>query len=297
MRTRLLTVALGCALTVVAGCSSSHPKAVPFEDYVALGDSYSAGPLIPPTAEDSPQLCLRSASNYPSYLASYLKVKSFADASCAGAQTADLHSSQSKRMGLKPDDATDTPRQFDALRKTTDLVTLGIGGNDFGLFENLLPVSVGRQDIASRLARASQVQPRVERAITEIRKRAPGAKVVVVGYLRVFPESGNCSTLSISGEDRVQADSIQRRINQSLADAAEETGVTFIDSYAHGTGHDVCAGERAWVNGSRNSIFVAAAFHPLRQGMNAVAREIYRTVTDKNPPRTPDAEALDDVPR
>jgi len=303
MRRRLIAVALACALFSLTACSSfpakdaPAPEPVPFEDYVAIGDSYTAGPFIAPAAEGSPTPCFRSGSNYPSYLASYLKVKTLRDVSCAGATTDDLYSSQSKRLGLEPDPRTDVPPQINAVTKSTDLVTLGIGANDFALFQNLILASIGRKDISSRLAFAERIQSHVEDAITAIRKRAPNAKIVVVGYLRVFAETGACPTLPLADSDREQADAIERRLNNSLERAARKSKVSFVDAYALGTGHEVCAGKNAYVNGSKNTVFVAAAFHPFRRGMNAVARETYSTLTDKPAPKTPSLKKLAAVPR
>ena len=40
-------------------------------DYVALGDSYSAGPLVT-TVRSDPSGCVRSTDNYPAFLAGWL---------------------------------------------------------------------------------------------------------------------------------------------------------------------------------------------------------------------------------
>ena len=297
-------VVLACVLASIAACSSAPPKPsadpvdpAPFAEYVALGDSFTAGPFIAPAINGSPTTCFRSGGNYPSYLASYLKVKILKDVSCAGATSEDLYASQSKRVGLKPDPKTDVSPQLNALTKSTDLVTLGIGGNDFELFQNLILASIGRKDIDARLAFAAQVQSHVEDAITAIRERAPRAEIVIVGYLRVFPETGACPTLPLADSDRKQADSIERRLNVSLERAADKMKVTFINAYALGTGHEVCAGQDAYVNGSKSTIFVAAAFHPFRRGMDAVARETYSALTDKPAPKTPSLKKLAAVPR
>ena len=302
---RILTAAvLGCVLASMTACSSESSKPavapvdpVPFAEYVALGDSFTAGPFIAPAIKGSPTTCFRSGGNYPSYLASYLKVKTLKDVSCAGATSDDLYASQSKRVGLEPDPKSDVSPQLNALTKSTDLVTLGIGGNDFGLFQNLILASIGRKDIDARLAFAAQVQSHVEDAIAAIRERSPRAEIVIVGYLRLFPETGACPTLPLADSDRKQADSIERGLNMSLEQAADTMKVTFIDAYALGTGHEVCAGRDAYVNGSKSTIFVAAAFHPFRRGMDAVARETYSSVTDRPASKTPSLKKLAAVPR
>ena len=89
--------------------------------YVALGDSYTAGPGVPDRT-GTPAGCDRSDRNYPSLVARELGIGSadFRDMSCSGATIADLSAAQSTDDG-------DNPAQLSALSGTTRLVTLGIG--------------------------------------------------------------------------------------------------------------------------------------------------------------------------
>ncbi len=96
--TRSLVPVLAAALAVPVLLSPTGPAAAEDGDtapasatvygsYVALGDSYSAGPLIPQQRPD-PLGCLRSTNNYPAFLATYLTtVRSFTDVTCSGAET------------------------------------------------------------------------------------------------------------------------------------------------------------------------------------------------------------------
>src|SRR5690242_14624551 len=94
-------------------------------DWVGLGDSYAAGPLIP-NQSLSPLGCLRSDHNY-----AHLAVPAgatLADVSCSGAKTTHMTASQST-------DAGTNPPQFNALSSATKVVTLQISGNDIGFTE------------------------------------------------------------------------------------------------------------------------------------------------------------------
>lgn len=113
-------VAAAACLTAPAALAATGP-------YVALGDSYTAGPLVP-TPTGSPILCGRSTNNYPQDVRRATGPSSFTDASCSSATTADMTQPQSLQGGLQS-----APPQFDALRSNDALVTLGIGGNDAGL--------------------------------------------------------------------------------------------------------------------------------------------------------------------
>src|SRR5690242_3722986 len=93
-------------------------------NYVALGDSYAAGPLIP-AQNGSPAGCLRSDHNYPHLVAAADRAASFTDVSCQGATTGNMTQPQGVGLGTNPP-------QLNALSAGTTLVTLQIGGNDIG---------------------------------------------------------------------------------------------------------------------------------------------------------------------
>jgi hypothetical protein len=63
------------------------PAAATAQDYAALGDSWTAGPLIP--TQISPIGCLKSNNNYPHQTARNLGLN-LTDRSCSGADTGDM---------------------------------------------------------------------------------------------------------------------------------------------------------------------------------------------------------------
>ena len=68
--------------------------------WVGLGDSFAAGPLIP-NQTLSPLGCLRSTQNYARLASAQLGV-SLKDASCSGAETAEMTTPQSTYAGHEP---------------------------------------------------------------------------------------------------------------------------------------------------------------------------------------------------
>src|SRR4051812_20510918 len=89
-------------------------------DWVGLGDSFAAGPLIP-NQSLSPLGCLRSDHN-----SAHRPVpagSSLADVWCSGAKTIHMPQPQSTDGGTNPP-------QFNALSAATKAVTLQISGND-----------------------------------------------------------------------------------------------------------------------------------------------------------------------
>ena len=251
-----------------------------FRRYVAMGDSFSAGPLIPTT--DLAGGCLRSDHNYPSLVARRLGVRTFVDVTCSGAKTEDLSASQAGYGDAR------IPPQDAALTRRTDLVTLGIGGNDLDLFTTLIGTctQLRAEDptgspCAQRLATqgpdleaaTGTISAHVTAALREIRRRAPGATVVLVGYLRLTPDHGTCPGLPLATGDYAQGRRIAESLDRALHQAARATGVRFVDMDAASRGHDICSGD-PWVNGRVTKRGVALAYHPLLAGMRADAARV-----------------------
>jgi lysophospholipase L1-like esterase len=286
--TRLTTVVLAAAL-LATGCTSgptssaagpSRSAAAPSGRYVALGDSFTAGPLIPTT--DLAGGCARSDHNYPSLVADDLDVKKFVDVSCSGAKTRDLTGVQ------RPFGDSRVPPQLRALTPDTTLVSLGIGGNDLDLFATLIGTCTRLRSAdpqgspcARQLAAngpdldtaIGTISTRVATALRTIRARAPRAKVVLVGYLRLVPDRGTCVGLPLAAGDYAEGRRISETLDRALRRAARRTNVTFVDMYAASRGHDICSKD-PWVNGSVTNRQRALAYHPFASGMRAVAREV-----------------------
>ena len=303
---RPLSALLGAALTLpgvaaavpaVADDGETAPAGVrPYTEYVALGDSFSAGPLVPQQRPDVLG-CLRSTNNYPAFLATYLtSVRSFIDVTCSGAETTDMRRRQSTIVpGPSP------APQLDALAPTTDLVTLGIGGNDFGLFGSMIDTcpEVAEKDpdgapcrrhftvdgVDTKKRDARRIQPRVGRVVREILERSPRADVFVVGYPRLLPEQGTCDEVPFAAGDYRWGNQVERVLNRSLRRAAENNGATYVDLYPASRGHDACAGDAAWINGSELKPARAAHFHPFLKGMRGMSRAAYRQITGSPAPR------------
>jgi hypothetical protein len=255
--------------------SRPDPLAGVYEDYVALGDSFTAGPLIHP-ADPQDDTCGRSLVNYPRLLARRLQVERLVDMSCSGAETRHLTERQSSPFGTHPP-------QLSAVRRSTDLVTLGIGGNDFGVFGRLITECArARADdpdgapCRQRLSGITEVFDRTEERVAdglrEIEVRAPEAEVVVVGYPRLAPEQGTCTdVLPFAAGDYAFAHDVLQELNGALRRAASAAGAGYVDVAAAAEGHHACAGEDAWVNGRRTEEGRALSYHPLDDGMVAVA--------------------------
>ncbi len=294
----MAALVVGCTL-LLSGCwsSSSQENIEPpapgaaspgpsYQRYVALGDSFTAAPYVPDT--DLADGCLRSSGNYPALVAQRLDVAQLVDVSCSGADTTDLVRPQTTFR-----DAT-VPPQLDALTPGTDLVTLGIGGNDLDLFVTLLQTCVRMRGLdpdgspcgdyldgqGTDLDRQiDQIGRRVAGAVQRIHRRAPQATVLLVGYPRLTPETGTCPRLlPLARGDYRLAGEVARSLSAAMSLAAERTGVGFIGLYDASRGHDICS-EDPWVNGRLTDQGAALAFHPFASQMRAVAARIVDRLT------------------
>ncbi|WP_236793671.1 SGNH/GDSL hydrolase family protein [Amycolatopsis sp. GM8] len=281
---RGLVIALLAVCTVLVSTFTASASPRHYERYVALGDSYTAGPLIPLQRLD-PLGCFRSTLNYPAQLALRLHTRSYTDVSCSGADTTNMTGPQSVTLGVNPP-------QLDALRPSTDLVTLGIGGNDYGVFGTLVGTCPGLRasdpagnpcqrhfttdgvDVIE--AQLTQTQANVTAVLAEIHERSPHAKVLAIGYPRIAPVSGTCpDVLPFADGDYAWLSSVEEALNAAISGAAEKDGDTsYVDTFTPSLGHDACAGRAAWINGQYYQL-TAAPYHPNLSGMTGLAKIVY----------------------
>lgn len=276
--TVLAAAATVLALVAFPGSSGAAIGTSP-KHYVALGDSYTAGPVIPVQRID-PIGCERSTNNYPALLARTLRIRDYTDVSCSGAKTVNMTDPQTVPLGVNPP-------QFDALRRDTDLVTLTISGNDVGFTEIIFTcaqlsatnpfgnpcqreATAGGGDFYAQ--RITDAAPKVARVLDGIRVRSPHATVLLVGYLRILPTAVGCyPVFPIARGDVPYLDGLEQELNTMLADQAFKHGAAFVDSYAGSLGHDACKlpGVK-WVEGTVPTS-PAAPVHPNAIGMQQVA--------------------------
>lgn len=307
-----LVTTLGAPATATTADPAPEPR--PFRHYVALGDSYTAGPLVP-VQLSGPLGCFRSSANYPAFLAAALQVETFTDVSCSAARTEHLFTSQTANLPSGLPENVNAP-QLLALTPETDLVTLGIGGNDFSLFGELIDqcadAALERPDaetpcrdrftvdgVDTKIRDARAIRDNVEGALAAIEERSPMATVVVVNYLRILPETAaeTCADVPFAAGDYAWGNEVHRTLNTSLRDAARTHGATYVDMYARSTGRDACAGSlKRWVNGANISP-LAMNFHPFRSGMRAIADGTHRELTGRAlPPVLPTPQLLKRLP-
>lgn len=282
-------VAACTALALLGSVPVANAAATPrFREYVALGDSYTSAPFVP--LPDLLSLgCARSYSNYPKMLAAAAGVYRFTDVSCGGADTTNMTQPQSTVLG------TAAP-QFDALTPDTDLVTLGIGGNDFGVFGDIVGTCPGLRasdpsgapckahftvdGVDTLRARLTQTQARITAVVQGIKQRSPQATILLIGYPKIAPEHGTCpSILPFADGDYAYLYSIEQALNSAVSAAAAAGGATYVDTFTPSTGHDACAPDgQAWIQGKDFNPLRALNYHPRYEGQAGVASLTYKTL-------------------
>ncbi|WP_083267899.1 SGNH/GDSL hydrolase family protein [Lentzea guizhouensis] len=264
-----MRIVAGLALVagLVAGTTTAQADTL---EYVALGDSAAAGPLIPD--QDPALWCLRSDRDYPRVAAGLLGAR-LTDVTCSGAKTDDF---AGRQFGF-------VPPQLTALKPSTDLVSLTIGANDIGLFQtalsciNLLPEPVGTSckdrytaGGTDQLAKAVDAwAPELGAALDEVKRRSPDAKVLVTGYGTYIRPGGCYPRQPVWSRDGDYLQSVMNRISATARSEAHKRGAAYVDFAAVTVGHDICAAPADRYLEGLVPTTVAAPLHPNAAGMAA----------------------------
>lgn len=284
-RLRFTAAVLGCAgfcsVGLAAPAQADSAAAEEPLDYVALGDSYAAAPIVPENDWSQPA-CLNSKSGYPEVAADATGAQ-LTDVSCSGAKVSDF---AGRQFGIMPP-------QYDALGKKTDVVSLTIGGNDTNLVAatlsclNVLPEPSGfscadRYTAGGRDKLAEDIdawKPVLGKALATIRDRAPNARVYVVGYGDYIRKGGCFPTQPIWGKD---ADYIQGTVNKlsaALREGSAAHGATYVDGFAATAGHDSCAPPAERYTEGLIPTHPASPLHPNAAGSAALGKALARSIS------------------
>jgi lysophospholipase L1-like esterase len=278
-RLRLGLIALVVAVGLLAGFAGGATAA----NYAALGDSYAAGPLVPNPL--LPLGCLKSSNNYAHLAAPGIGL-GLRDATCSGAKTNHMTEPQN----VDPDGPN--PPQLNSLDATTTVVSLTIGGNDIGFSEvaescvTVNPFSHPCLDkynsggVDQLKARIAATAPKVAAVLQGIKARAPSAKIYVLNYPAIFPETGyGCwPQMPIGFQDVPYLRATEQRLNSMLATQAAANGATLVNWYGASIGHDACKGSSTrWVE-PLVPTNAAAPIHPNKAGMVGGANALLAAV-------------------
>jgi GDSL-like Lipase/Acylhydrolase family len=270
--------------------------------YIALGDSYSSGEGTWDLDADrayagaGAEGCHRSRG---AYFSTVLQGFRFALGgslwACSGARIEDV-----LRGGRRGE-----PAQIQRLRPDTSLVTLTIGGNDIGFTDIVtrcvvrLPWSSAcRDQDADIRARMSALPAGLASVFEQIGRRAPRARLIVLGYPRPFPVRPGHSVDNIGVADQLYLNGVvrslddviaaaARRADQAVAAAGGPGTVEFVDGYGAFDGHELGTAQ-PYLNALQIDFGGPAvdprSFHPNELGYRGFARLVDGQI-QAGPPR------------
>ncbi|MDH6144980.1 lysophospholipase L1-like esterase [Kitasatospora sp. GP30] len=248
---RVVAGAITAAALAAGTVSLAAPASAATVNYVALGDSYSAG-VGAGNYDSSSGSCSRSYSSYP-YLWAAQTGANFTDVACSGAKTGDVLSSQ-----------------LSALNSSTTEVSITIGGNDAG-FANTMETCVlsGTSSCLSAVSSAESYARNtlpglLANTYSQIHSHAPNAHVVVLSYPHLYQVPGSC-LFGISDTSRSAINGAADILDGVINKAAANAGFTFADVRgSFDQGHEICGDSDQWLNSTTWPI--SDSYHPTADG-------------------------------
>lgn len=279
------------------------------DEFVALGDSFTSGEG---EVDDSFYLqtskgihpCHRSERSYP-FVVARIREWAVTSVACSGARMSDLDKndvgSGGTQLGV-----------VEALQPS--MITIGIGGNDAGLMSKL-PIcampgechwvqSQWRRAIADEIDRLGL---RYEYVFQRLQQSAPGSEVYAVGYPLIIKEQAPChhilGLVFTESERRLLNQSIIR-VNEVMARAAAQAGVTYLDTSEALTGERLCDKTPMSMNALRLGqefglgdlkIVGSESFHPTPHGHERIGQQVVSQLAAPTEPPQSDVSYWSDL--
>lgn len=251
-----------------------------YDNYYALGDSYSSGDGAPPYNGVSG--CFRSTKAYAYLLGNGVPTPTLI--ACSGAVTANIDQ--------KVQNSSLTNTQLGQLLgspRGNTLITLTIGGNDVGFSSELTrcitSFSSCKSDQSTISAKITALQTRLVQIYKELRSAAPGADIIIVGYplLIADPSIADCHNpivyAGLGAGEMTMIRTLATQMDNVIATAATQAGVSnashqVAQAFA---GHEACTKTESqeWINeiaGLNDALH--DSFHPNSAGYQAMASAV-----------------------
>jgi lysophospholipase L1-like esterase len=249
-------------------------------NYVALGDSFSSGFGVEPYELNND--CMRSEYAYPKIIANQLKMN-LSFYACSGATTKDFGLQQMEKQNA----------QLDNLNQNTKLVTLTIGGNDIGFSsvfgqlinnKNIDEIIKGVDDKIKALGGEISIPGIVsyDNLFNDIKKKAPNAQIVIVGYPYLYSKTNNCGDI-LSQTNKTWINATIDKLNNVIKLSAQKNNFFF--TIPNFEGHELCSLNNDWIS----PIFIPntttinpSALHPTQAGQRAIAEAVIKVIEKAN---------------
>jgi lysophospholipase L1-like esterase len=238
----LIVLALG--ILVPAAAAVAQPQ------YAALGDSYSSGVGSREFYEEAGE-CSRSPKAYGPKIAAN-KGYTLNFEACSGAKTTEVNE-----------------KQLGHLSSSTSLVTITIGGNDAGFSNVIINCALYYFTCGEAIGEAdefikSKLPGLLETTYKDIHAKATAAKVIVLGYPKLFTKEGTTCNFNFltSGNEKKMNESAEL-LDGVIKSRAEAIGFTFVNPTKAFESHEVCSSSE-WLNGQSDPL--SESYHPNATG-------------------------------
>ena len=298
---------------------ASAPQTPLAGEIVAIGDSYTSGEGVPPfesaSDRDGVNECHRSSLSYPMHLGTMLGVPVDVWA-CSGATTSDLSTTVVRTDQAPWDDPmlevpSGTPASaLDRVGPDTAMVTLTVGGNDLGFGDIVSDCLLGSQSCTRHDADVRQDLAALGGSLRTLfpdlgTRLAPEARVIVVGYPRIFPvaphadcdfapllpvgtftiaeqEWANAKTADLNAVVRLEAERSNRQGGPEFL---------YVDAWDAFTGNELCRPDTGSGAPATSSSFINGvdlvnpehSFHPAASGHQALADRVLGVIEGSAP--------------
>jgi lysophospholipase L1-like esterase len=230
----------GLGVLVPAAAAAAAPQ------YVALGDSYSSG-VGTRIFYSEPGECDRSPEAYGPKVAA-AKGYTLSFQACSGAKTTDVNS-----------------KQLGTLSSTTSLVTITIGGNDAGFSNVIINCALYFFTCGGAINEANEfiknkLPGLLETTYKDIRAKATTAKIIVLGYPKLFTAEGKtCNVNFLTSGNEKKMNQTAELLDGVIKARVEAAKFTFVNPTAPFESHEVCSSSE-WLNGQSNPL--SESYHP-----------------------------------
>ncbi|MEU6818584.1 SGNH/GDSL hydrolase family protein [Streptomyces sp. NPDC046860] len=278
--TRVALLGAAAALTAVQIAVTLPASAAEEKQWVALGDSYTAGVIraAGDTFEVPRDGCERTDRSYPQVIdRDFGGLFELTNVSCGAATIETITDRAQDPIGrhLPPISADPgypfpaVPPQSEAVGPGTDVITVGVGGNTLGFADILmkcptLGAEAEGKGTPCKDALGSGIQARLDKVSTEydrmlivLHERAPKAKILAVGYPTIIPnDASKCTYGDLTQFGTItQGDLAWLRtdvldpLNQAIEKSAgTQDYADFVDLSPSSQNHSVCDNTK-WVEG------------------------------------------------
>jgi len=286
LRRRSAAFAAGLAtLTLAMGTAAGPAGAAPEGglDYVAIGDSYTAGTGAGEADQPDEPTCWQSTPGYVGDIDKTGRVSLVDNAACHGALLLSGDDPLQQQISVQAQLGGLVAEEH--LGASTKLVTITAGANDAGVSPVLFACASNGVEVCANAVAASegalgQVGAGLASAYATIHALAPSAKIAVLGYPRLFePADGN--PYFSAEEQRLinrATDSLNTAIEEAVAHANDDgANAQFVDVTKRFDGHAVNSAD-PWIAYNGGNPLADSNFHPTPTGHRAYATAVINEV-------------------